>query len=287
MTRLVAPRLATAPAPSAPLSEAAQREAIRFEGVTKAFSNRPAVRGIDLKIAAGSFTVVVGPSGCGKSTLLNMIAGLSEPNEGYVFVRGRLVDGPTEDTALLFQSYNLFPWLTAVDNVAFGLETGGMKRRDARAEARRLLANVGLADYADRVPAALSGGMRQRVALVRAFARRPQILLMDEPFAALDYQTRKMMQAYLLATWENTGATVVMVTHDLDEALFLADQLVLISGSPGSVAEVIDMDLPRPRDKADPELAALYQRLEAHMEAEAARGEFSPEELAAIEKYRG
>lgn len=145
---------------------------------------------------------------------------------------------------------------------------------------------VGLADYADRVPAALSGGMRQRVALVRAFARKPKILLMDEPFAALDFQTRKMMQAYLLATWQNTGATVVMVTHDLDEALFLADQLVLISGSPGSVAEVIDIDLPRPRDKAHPELNALYQRLEAHMEAEAARGEFSPEELAAIERFR-
>lgn len=273
--------------PERPASDTAQKDAIRFDGIAKSFSGRVAVQGIDLRIPAGCFTVVVGPSGCGKSTLLNMVAGLSEPSEGYVFVRDRLVDGPTEDTALLFQSYNLFPWLTAVDNVAFGLETLGMKRREAREEARRLLANVGLADYADRVPAALSGGMRQRVALVRAFARKPKILLMDEPFAALDYQTRKMMQAYLLATWQNTGATVVMVTHDLDEALFLADQLVLISGSPGSVAEVIDIDLPRPRDKAHPELASLYQRLEAHMEAEAARGEFSPEEMAAIEKFRG
>jgi NitT/TauT family transport system ATP-binding protein len=273
--------------PTRPAPDATRKDAIRFDGIAKSFSGRVAVRGIDLRIPAGCFTVLVGPSGCGKSTLLNMVAGLSEPSEGYVFVRDRLVDGPTEDTALLFQSYNLFPWLTAVDNVAFGLETLGMKRGEARDEARRLLANVGLADYADRVPSALSGGMRQRVALVRAFARRPKILLMDEPFAALDYQTRKMMQAYLLATWQNTGATVVMVTHDLDEALFLADQLVLISGSPGSVAEVIDIDLPRPRDKAHPELNALYQRLEAHMEAEAARGEFSPEELAAIEKFRG
>ncbi len=260
--------------------------AVDFEGVSKSFAGSVAVVDITLPVTHGSFTVLVGPSGCGKSTLLNLAAGLEAPSKGYVFVDGREVDGPTEGTALLFQSYNLFPWLTALDNVAFGLESNGIRRKQARREARSLLGNVGLGSVAEKVPAELSGGMKQRVALVRAFALKPKLLLMDEPFAALDYQTRKMMQAYLLSTWKDTGATVLMVTHDLDEALYLADRIVLISGSPGTVSEVITMDVPRPRKKTDEALVDIYRRLEAHLEAEAARGEFTKEELWAIRNMR-
>jgi len=258
------------------------RPAIRFDHVTKAFDGRPAVAEIDLAVAPGSFTVLIGPSGCGKSTSLGMTAGLDAPSEGYVFVHDREVKGPTEGTALLFQQHNLFPWMTATGNVAFALENTGMSRRAARAEAIRLLGHVGLGAFADKVPAELSGGMRQRVALVRAFALKPRLLLMDEPFAALDHQTRRMMQAYLLATWKNSGATVVMVTHDLPEALTLADRIVLISGSPGRISDVIDIDVARPRDPNDAALAPICRHLEAHLEAEAIKGEFSPDELASL-----
>jgi len=258
------------------------RPAIRFDHVSKAFDDRPAVEDIDLAVAPGSFTVLIGPSGCGKSTLLGMSAGLEPPTEGYVFVHDREVKGPTEGTALLFQQHNLFPWMTAAGNVAFALENTGLSRREARGEALRLLGHVGLGAFADKVPAELSGGMRQRVALVRAFALKPRLLLMDEPFGALDHQTRRMMQAYLLATWRDSGATVMLVTHDLTEALVLADRIVLMSGSPGRITEVIDVVAPRPRDLADPALAAICRRLEAHLEAEAIRGEFGPDELARL-----
>ncbi len=262
-----------------------QQLAVEFEMVSKSYIDSQAIIDANLKITTGSFTVLVGPSGCGKSTLLNLAAGLEKPTTGYVFVDGWQVDGPTKDAALLFQSYNLFPWLTALDNVAFGLENRGLGKADARDEARGLLGNVGLGSVADKVPTELSGGMKQRVALVRAFALKPSLLLMDEPFAALDFQTRKMMQSYLLSTWQDTGATVIMVTHDLSEALYLADRIALISGSPGTVSEVIDIDVPRPRNKKNGILNDIYQKLEAHLETEAARGEFTEEELMKLRKF--
>jgi NitT/TauT family transport system ATP-binding protein len=258
------------------------RKAVEFEAVSKTFHGRSALTAVSVGITAGSFTVFVGPSGCGKSTLLNMVAGLESPTEGYIFVSGRQTGGPTRDTALLFQNYNLFPWMTALDNVAFGLENRGLRRTRARAQARQLLERVGLGRFADRVPHELSGGMKQRVALVRAFALEPKVLLLDEPFAALDFQTRLMMQAYLLATWRNTAATVLMVTHDLFEALALADRIVLMSGTPGRIVSTLDIDLPRPRDLDHPELREMRHRLGAHLEVEVARGEFSPEELATV-----
>jgi len=263
------------------------RLAVEFKRVSKSFSGFPAIANVSLPVSAGSFTVLVGPSGCGKSTLLNLAAGLEMPTQGHVQVDGHQVVGPTKGTALLFQDYNLFPWLTALDNVVFGLKSNGVPKDEARKEARRLLGNVGLGSVADKVPAELSGGMKQRVALVRAFALKPKLLLMDEPFAALDYQTRKMMQSYLLSTWRDTGATVLMVTHDLDEALYLADRIVLISGSPGTISDVIDIDIRRPRSKKNRVLIDIYQRLEAHLEAEAALGEFTQEELKAIRELSG
>jgi NitT/TauT family transport system ATP-binding protein len=256
-----------------------------FENVGKRFGEKEAARDVSLKVPGGSFTVVIGPSGCGKSTLLGLAAGLDEPSDGYVFVGGREVAGPTPEVALLFQHYNLFPWLTACDNVAFAFRNRGMARKEARKRAMELLANVGLGDYADKVPDELSGGMKQRVALVRAFALQPGLLLMDEPFAALDHQTRRIMQSYLLMTWQATDATVIMVTHDLDEALYLADRLVLFSGSPGTVSEVIDIEVPRPRRLDEPSLAAIRKRLEAHLEKEVAYDEFTETELAQVMGY--
>ena len=256
--------------------------AVQFDGVSKAFDGEPAVADISLKIEAGAFTVFVGPSGCGKSTILAMAAGLQRPSSGDVFVDGRAIDGPTPSTALIFQDHNLFPWKTALGNVAFGLMNRGLSRSDATNEARRLLAKVGLAAYADKVPNELSGGMRQRVALIRAFALEPRLLLLDEPFAALDHQTRRIMQAYLLATWRASNATVLMVTHDLNEALLLADRIVLVSGSPGRICAVIELDAPRPRSIEDAALRDVARRLEVHLETEVARGDFSAEELVAL-----
>lgn len=258
-----------------------------FEKVGKRFGEKTATRDVDFTVPGGSFTVIVGPSGCGKSTLLGLAAGLDAPSEGYVFVGGREVGGPTPDVALLFQHYNLFPWLTARDNVAFAFRNRGMSRSEARERALELLANVGLEDYSDKVPNELSGGMKQRVALVRAFALQPGLLLMDEPFAALDHQTRRIMQSYLLMTWQATDATVVMVTHDLDEALYLADRLVLFTGSPGTVGEIIDIDVPRPRRLDEPSLAVIRQRLETHLEKEVACAEFTEAELARVMGYTG
>lgn len=252
--------------------------AITFDAITKSFGGRPVIENVSLRIPARSFTVIAGPSGCGKSTLLSLAAGIESPSHGLVAIAGRPVSGPCSDAALIFQDHNLFPWLDACGNVAFGLEMRGAARREARSRALRLLDEVGLRECATRVPHELSGGMRQRVALLRALALRPKVLLLDEPFAALDYQTRKMMQAYLLAAWRDSGATAVMVTHDLHEALFLADRLVLLSGSPGRVRDVIAIDLPRPRDLAHPRLATLYRRMEDHLEAEAAASEFTEAE---------
>ncbi|MCB1755406.1 MAG: ABC transporter ATP-binding protein [Gammaproteobacteria bacterium] len=260
---------------------------MEFESVSKRFGEKEATQKVSLKVPGGSFTVIIGPSGCGKSTLLGLAAGLDEPSDGYVFVGGREVAGPTPEVALLFQHYNLFPWLTACDNVAFAFRNRGMSRREARQRAMNLLSNVGLGDYADKVPDELSGGMKQRVALVRAFALQPGLLLMDEPFAALDHQTRRIMQSYLLMTWQATDATVIMVTHDLDEALYLADQLVLFSGSPGTVSEVIDIDVARPRQLDEPRLAGIRKRLEAHLEKEVAYDEFTEAELIRVMGYTG
>lgn len=259
--------------------------AILFENVAKSFDNVTVIEGVNLRIRQGSCTVVVGPSGCGKSTLLNLAAGLETPSTGVAIVHGREVAGPTPDTALLFQSYNLFPWMTALDNVAFGLRNHGASQKAARDEAMRLLETVGLGACAGKTPQELSGGMKQRVALVRAFALKPKLLLMDEPFAALDHQTRRIMQAYLLSVWDQSGCTVILVTHDLDEALFLADQLILFSGSPGRVVEAIDIDAPRPRSADDPGLMGIHRRLEAHLEAEAAHGEFTEAELETVRPY--
>lgn len=247
--------------------------AVAFEAISKSYGNFEAVRNVTFELEPGMLGVIVGPSGCGKSTLLSLAAGLEPASRGYVYVDGRQVSGVAPSVALIFQNYNLFPWATARANVAFGLEMSGAGRRAARARADELLADVGLDAFAERIPSELSGGMKQRVALARALALKPRLILMDEPFAALDYQTRRAMQRYLLDTSRRTGATILLVTHDLIEALTLADRLILFSGSPGTVTDVIDLVSAHPRDIADPQLSRLKGELEGRLESSAESAE--------------
>jgi NitT/TauT family transport system ATP-binding protein len=191
---------------------------------------------------------VIGPSGCGKSTLARLIAGLDPHTGGHVLLDGKPVDGPGPDRGMVFQGYTLFPWLTVLKNVMFGLEVSqGMSRSSAEPEARSWLDLVGLSKFADSYPHELSGGMKQRVAIARALANRPRILLMDEPFGALDAQTRAQMQSYLLQIWKQVDVTIIFITHDLDEAVYLADRILVLDAHPGRVRELMEVAVPRPR----------------------------------------
>ena len=255
---------------------------VRMTGLRHEFDHRPALDGVNLTIESGSLTALIGPTGCGKTTLLELLAGLQSPTEGAITVDGELVSGPRRDSILIFQHHNLFDWLTVRDNVAFGLRHRGLSRRDARRQASEQLERVGLAAFADRVPAELSGGMRQRVALARALVLAPRLLLMDEPFGSLDHQTRRIMQRYLLSTWRRSKATIVLVTHDLDEALRLADRIVMFTAGPGRPVEVVDVNVAHPRSLDDPRLRQIRDRLRAHLEVEVALTEFAGAELEAM-----
>ena len=245
--------------------------ALRVEALTKTF-RRPdggvtvALKDIDLVTHRREFLCVVGPSGCGKSTFVRILAGLETSTSGVVSVEGVPVSGPGADRGMVFQGYTLFPWLSVLRNVAFGLEENGTPRREAEREARQWLALIGLEAFADAYPHQLSGGMKQRVAIARALATRPRILLMDEPFSALDTQSRARMQAYLIEIWKKIDITIVFITHDLDEAVHLADRILVLSAHPGEVAELIEVPVPRPRshDQAlGPEFRATRARLDA------------------------
>jgi len=191
---------------------------------------------------------VIGPSGCGKSTLARVLAGLETATDGQVLVDGKPVTGPGPDRGMVFQSYTLFPWLTVLKNVMFGLELpAGASSSSAETQAREWIELVGLSRFADTYPHQLSGGMKQRVAIARALATRPRILLMDEPFGALDAQTRAQMQGYLLQIWKNVDVTIVFITHDLDEAVYLADRILILDAHPGRVRELMEVAVPRPR----------------------------------------
>jgi NitT/TauT family transport system ATP-binding protein len=221
-----------------------------------------ALQRVSLAIQPGRFVAVLGPSGCGKSTLLNVIAGFEQPARGELLVDSQLVTEPSPERPVVFQQHSLFPWMTALDNVAFGLRMQGAA--DARDRARHFLGLVGLAEFASHYPAQLSGGMQQRVGLARALAVQPKILLMDEPFGALDAQTRALMQEKLLELWEQWRPTVVFVTHDIDEAIFLADSVVVLGVKPNSIRGVFSVEVPRPRSscaRLDAGYQALYQSL--------------------------
>jgi ABC-type nitrate/sulfonate/bicarbonate transport system ATPase subunit len=245
------------PAPGPPMIEIA--------GLSKRFGRRgdavEVLQSIGLTIAQNEFVSLVGRSGCGKTTLLNIVAGLEQPSAGSVSIAGKQVRGPGQGQGVVFQSHALFPWLTARDNVAFGFRGKGFSRAEQRQRAAELLDLVGLAEAAASYPRQMSGGMQQRVAIARALAMDPDILLMDEPFGALDELTRNDLQDELLRIWQTRRKTVVFVTHSITEALVLSDRIVLLAPHPGRVAQDIRIDLPRPRDRADPQFARLYRQI--------------------------
>ena len=226
---------------------------VHIDNVVKKFNGRNgemiALNGVTLDIHDNEFICVVGPSGCGKSTLLNIIAGLLEPTSGQVYCDGKLVEGTGTDRGVVFQQYALFPWLTVKKNVRFALEMRGVKGKEADELAMKYLEKVDLVKFANHYPKELSGGMKQRVAIARAYAAEPQVLLMDEPFGALDAQTRTQLQSELLQTWEHDMKTCFFITHDVDEAIILAQKVIVMSARPGRVKAIIDIDIPYPRDQ--------------------------------------
>ncbi len=241
---------------------------LQIRGLTKSFKTRRedvlALDNVDLDVADNEFVTIVGTSGCGKSTLLSIVAGLQQESSGEVLVDGESVRGPGRDRGVVFQAYTLFPWLTARKNVEFALRGEQMSRSERSEQANELLALVGLEQFADAHPNQLSGGMQQRVAIARALCYKPQILLMDEPFGALDALTRQLMQELLTEVWEQHKLTVLFVTHDVEEAVYISDRVLVMTNRPGRIKAEIKVELPRPRRHeivGSPEFGALYSEV--------------------------
>jgi len=252
---------------------------LRIDNVILRFTPRmghpvTALDRISLEVDENEFSVIVGPSGCGKSSLLRLVAGLIQPTAGAIYLDGKLVTKPGKDRGMVFQSYTLFPWLTVQDNLEFGLKIAGMAADERAAVARRFIAEVGLEGFERAYPKQLSGGMMQRVALARALANDPDILLMDEPFGALDSQTRSLMQELLLKIWEHSHKTVLFITHDIDEAIRLGDRVYVMTARPGRIKEEVAIDISRPRSvdvlTAD-EFIAIKRRIMTLIREEAVR----------------
>jgi len=228
-----------------------RRVVMSVEGLTRIFGENGnsvvALDRINFEVRKREFISVIGPSGCGKSTLIRILAGLDYPSDGGVLLDGMPVEGPGADRGMVFQNYTLFPWLTVKQNVTFGPNMKGTPKLRAEKKAMEWLDLVGLTDFADAYPAQLSGGMKQRVAIARALANQPRILLMDEPFGALDAQTRCSMQSHLLKIWEAVDVTILFITHDLDEAIYLSDRIVVLGARPGRIQEIIEVPVSRPR----------------------------------------
>ena len=226
---------------------------IVIKGIRKRFKGKDddagvlALDRIDLTIRDNEFVTVIGPSGCGKTTLLRIVAGLIEPDEGQVVIDGRVVEGPGPDRAVVFQSFALLPWADVISNVAFGLRLLGVPKADREEKAMRYVKLVGLDGFERSLPSQLSGGMQQRVGLARALSVDPEVLLMDEPFGALDEQTRRLLQEQLIDIWERERKTVIFITHSMEEAVLLGDRLVLMARRPGTIRDVIEVQIPRPR----------------------------------------
>lgn len=241
---------------------------ISVRGVTKTFDLKGeefvALDNVSLDVADNEFITVVGPSGCGKSTLMNVLAGLETATSGEALVDGQAVSGPGPERGVIFQQYALFPWLTVRKNVEFGLKVARMPKAERRERAEHFIRMVGLEQFADALPKMLSGGMKQRCAIARAYAVNPSILLMDEPFGALDALTRVKLQEQLLDTWSQEKRTVMFITHDVDEAVFLANRVVVMAARPGRIHEIIDVDLPYPRTedvRLSPEFGELRNQV--------------------------
>jgi NitT/TauT family transport system ATP-binding protein len=271
--------------PAAP-DRPARKESISLSGVFRSYANSngsrtPALQNIDLEIEQGEFVCIVGPSGCGKSTLLHLLAGLDRPTTGCVTVDGAIVTGPGTDRILLFQELGLFPWLTVRQNVEFGMKMSGMPRQERTDRARFFLRMVHLSHFEDHYIHQLSGGMKQRVALARSLTLKPKILLMDEPFAALDAQTRDLLHDELERVWKETSPTIVFVTHNVREAVRLGDRVLLMSFRPGRIKKEFEIDLQRPRHVEDSDVAQLSKEILGQLREEIDRSfnaEYSREE---------
>jgi NitT/TauT family transport system ATP-binding protein len=237
---------------------------LAVQGLTKKYNSLEVLRSISADVGRGEFVSIVGPSGCGKTTFLRIVGGLEKANGGEVRLDGRVLDGPGSDRGFVFQQDNLLPWRTILANTEIGPEIGGYRNAEQRAKTMRLLKLVGLAGFENYYPRQLSGGMRQRVNLARALAVDPDLLLMDEPFSALDAQTREIMQTELLRIWEEGRKTVLFVTHQIDEAVYLSDRIFVFARRPGRINEIVEVDLPRPRPlsmKRTPEFVAYVDHI--------------------------
>ena len=241
---------------------------VKIDHVEKIYEGRNgkmvALNGVDLDIMENEFICVVGPSGCGKSTLLNIIAGLLEPTSGAVYVNGKKVEGTGTERGVVFQQYALFPWLTVLKNVMFGLKLKGMSDEEAKEIAMKYIKMVELEDFVNSYPKELSGGMKQRVAIARAYAVQPEVLLMDEPFGALDAQTRTQLQSELVRTWQEEKKTCFFITHDVEEAIILGTKVIVMSARPGRIKTIVDIKLPYPRTqelKMSPEFLELKAKI--------------------------
>ncbi len=244
---------------------------LRIEGLGKRYGPVEALRGADLLVARGEFICLLGASGCGKSTLLRIVAGFEPPSSGRVSVAGKPVSGPGPDRGMVFQDYGLFPWLTVRDNIGFGPRARGLPRAEVGRIADRFVAMVGLGRFAASYPHQLSGGMKQRVAIARVLANNAELVLMDEPFGALDAMTRERLQDELLGIWAERSLTVLFVTHAIEEAILLADRVIVMSPGPGHIIADERVALPRPRDVASPEFNEERRRLAAMLHSDHAR----------------
>jgi NitT/TauT family transport system ATP-binding protein len=223
-----------------------------------------ALKDINLKVKEKEFVCIIGPSGCGKTTLLRIIAGLDEATKGEVYVDGKMSKGPGPEKGMVFQEFALFPWRTVQKNIEFGLEYRGLPHKERKDFSDKYVRLVNLEGWGDRYPHELSGGMKQRVAIARALANDPEVLIMDEPFGSLDSQTRNMLQTELLDIWEETGKTIIFVSHNIDEAVYLADRVVVLTSLPAQIKDIVDIEIPRPRDRT----TAVFQKVRKGLLAE-------------------
>lgn len=240
---------------------------VSVKNVSRTFSKKEdksetqALENINFDVEDGEFVCILGPSGCGKTTLLRIVAGLETQTSGEITLNGVPITGPDPKRGMVFQQYSLFPWRTVIDNITFGLEMQGIGKGEARKQVEKYLDLVGLKQFKNSYPHELSGGMQQRAAIARALANEPEVLLMDEPFGALDAQTRNILQDELLKIWEQKNVTFLFVTHSVDEAVFLSDRIVVMTSRPGRVKEIIKVDLPRPRNRTSPEANRLRDKI--------------------------
>lgn len=241
-------------------------QTIHVDRATKRFGTLEVLKQVDFRMEQGEFAAIVGPSGCGKSTVLRMIAGLDQPTEGAVSANRQIIKEPHPSRVLIFQEHALYPWRTVEKNVSFGLELAGIPKRERKERVDALLEKVGLGGFESYYPHQLSGGMRQRASIARALAMDPEVLLLDEPFGALDAITKITMQNELLRLWEGSGKTVLLITHDIDEAVYLADTIHVMSPRPGQIVETIRSEVPRPRNRNGTDFVRLREKIMTHLD---------------------